>query len=81
MKFPSKVPSATPRVVKSFRLSNLDGVRDVQVGKASVEARGEREFAKDEVEGPRHEAMEMGGGDAATFDDVQARQDRYKSLW
>jgi hypothetical protein len=61
-----RVPKAKSRVVKSHNLRSLDGVKDVAVGSADVDARRGGNFKKK-------------GGETAEpdFDDDKARRDRY----
>ena len=62
------VPKAKSRVVMSKRLKYIDGVREVKIGRASVEAR-ER--------GNAHVTGKGVDSDDAGFDDVAARNDRF----
>jgi hypothetical protein len=56
------------KLVKSQRLSGLDGVRDVVVGKAGVESRQKRDFSKSGKASQR---------DDSGFADVDAREKRF----
>lgn len=67
-----KVPKPTKRVVQSHRLSNLDGVKDVKIGPASVEARQDRNA---HVTGKGAERDDSG------FSDVEERRSRYGFLY
>lgn len=61
-----RVPKAKSRVVKSHNLSNLDGVKDVAIGSASVDARRSGDFSK------------TGANTSDTeYDDQKARRERY----
>lgn len=57
------------KVLKKVRLKNLDGVKDVAFGKASVDARRERDFSKD--------GRASGERDNSGFADVEAREKRF----
>lgn len=59
---------AKNRVVQSVRLQSLDGVKDVELGKASVENRARGNF---HVTGKGSEADDSG------FADVEARNKRF----
>lgn len=72
MKFPSRVPKATNRVLLEKRLSNLDGVKDVKIGPASVEARQDRQA---HVTGKGAERDDSG------FTDVEERRSRHGFLY
>lgn len=60
-----RVPKAKSRVVKSHNLRSLDGVKDVAVGAADVDARRSRNFKK------------TGVASETDFDDDKARRERY----
>jgi len=72
MKFPKRVPKATNRVVQEKRMSSLDGVKDVQIGPASVEARQDRNA---HVTGKGAERDDSG------FSDVEERRKRHGFLY
>lgn len=61
-----RVPKPKSRVVKSHNLKHLDGVRDVAIGDADVDARRANNFKKK-------------SGDTAEpdYDDEKARRERY----
>ena len=62
-----RVPKPKSRVVKSHNLSNLDGVKDVAIGSASVDDRRAGNFKKTgQVQEGNHE-----------YDDEKARRERY----
>lgn len=63
-----RVPKAKNKAVMSKRLKHIDGVRDVKIGRASVEAR-ER--------GNAHVTGKGVSSDDTGFDDVAARNDRF----
>jgi hypothetical protein len=67
-----KVPKAKNKTVMSKRLHRLDGVRDLQIGPASVEAR-ERGNAHVTGQGVEDAAGEL--------DDIKARNERYGLLY
>jgi len=61
-----KAPKPKSRVVKSHNLRSLDGVKDVAIGSADVDARRSNNFKK--------------GGDKTAdhdYDDDKARRERY----
>ena len=66
-----RVPKPTNRVVSSKRLHRLDGVKDVKIGRASVEAR------------QRRNAKVTGGGDDDMngYADVEERRKRFGFLY
>jgi len=68
----SRVPKPTNRVVNSHRLSNLDGVKDVKLGPASVEARQDRNA---------HVTGKGADSDDSGFSDVEERRKRYGFLY
>ena len=67
-----KIPKPTNRVVSEHRLSNLDGVKDIKVGTASVEDRQEGNF---------HVLGKGAGRDDSGFSDVEERRKRYGFLY
>lgn len=60
-----KAPKPKSRVVKSHNLRSLDGVKDVAIGSADVDARRSRNFKK------------TGETSEIDFDDDKARRERY----
>lgn len=68
----SKVPKAKSRVVQSHRLSNIDGVKDVKIGPASVE---DRQQGNAHVTGKGVERDDNG------FTDVEERRKRHGFLY
>ncbi len=58
------------KVLKSKRLRKLDGVKDISIGSATVDARRQRDFSKD------GQAVAADASDD-NFDDVKARQERF----
>jgi len=72
MKFPNRVPKAKNNVLSEHRLSSLDGVKDVKVGPASVEA---REGGNAHVTGKGAERDDSG------FSDVEERRKRHGFLY
>ena len=68
---PKRVPKATNRVVSEHRMSTLDGVKDVKVGPASVEAR---------QQGNAHVTGKGAERDDSGFSDVEERRRRYGFL-
>lgn len=54
-------------ILKSVRLSSLEGVKDITFGPASVQAREKRDFSKDGSSSLPGE----------NYDDVKARAERY----
>jgi len=54
---------------KELRLSSFDGVKDIKVRHASVEARENRDFSKD--------GSAMSAEYEGSLDDVKARAERY----
>lgn len=67
-----RVPKAKSRVVMEKRLSRPDGVKDVKIGPASVEA---REMGNAHVTGKGAERDDSG------FNDVEERRTRYGFLY
>ncbi len=61
-----RVPKPKSRVVKSHNLRNLDGVKDVVIGTADVDARRSGNFKKG---GASNEEPQ--------FDDDKAKRERY----
>ena len=62
----ARVPKPKDRCVKKINLSSLDGVKDVQVNKASVDDRRSGNFKKTGAHTSDHE-----------YDDEKARRERY----
>jgi hypothetical protein len=67
-----KIPKATNRVVQSHRMSSIDGVKDVKIGPASVEAR---------QQGNAHVTGKGVDRDDAGFTDVEERRKRHGFLY
>jgi hypothetical protein len=67
-----KIPKPTNRVVSSHRLSHFDGVKDVKIGPASVEAR---------QEGNAHVTGKGAERDDTGFSDVEERRRRHGFLY
>lgn len=63
-----RVPKPKHKTVQSHRLSTLDGVKDVQVGPASVDNRQRRDFSKTGLASQR---------DDSDFADIKARNERF----
>lgn len=62
------VPKAKSRTVQSHRLSGPDGVKDVKIGRASVDHR---------LRGNAHVTGKGAERDDSDFDDVKARNERF----
>jgi hypothetical protein len=54
---------------KQYRVSNADGIKDLDIHKASVEARERRDFSKD--------GQAVAAEQEESFDDVKAKAKRY----
>lgn len=67
-----KVPKPTNRVVSEHRLSNLDGVKDIKIGPASVESR---------QQGNAHVSGKGAERDDTGFSDVEERRKRHGFLF
>jgi hypothetical protein len=57
------------KLVKSHKLSSLNGVKDVSFGKAGIEARAHRDFSKT--------GKSSGHKEDSSLSDVAARQKRF----
>ena len=66
------VPKPKHKQVSSHRLSTIDGVRDVKIGRASVEAR---------EQGNAHVTGQGVDSDDAGFSDVEERRKRHGFLY
>lgn len=54
---------------KQYRVSGADGIKDLNIFKASVEAREQGDFSKD--------GQAVAAAQEESFDDVKAQADRY----
>lgn len=68
-----RVPKPKSRVVNSSRLSSLNGVKDVKLGRSSVEGRA---MGNASNSGKGAESADMSG-----YTDVEERQKRYGFLY
>lgn len=67
-----RVPKPKNKRVSSHRLSHIDGVRDVKIGRSSVEAR---------EKGNAHVTGQGVDSDDAGFSDVEERRKRFGFLY
>ena len=67
-----KVPKPKSRIVKSNRLSNWDGVKDVEVGRATVD---------DRQQGNAHVTGKGAERDDTGFSDIEERRKRHGFLY